>query len=119
MKKYEIRIVIEVENDVRRDQIQVLDHDVCDGLEVLLTHPNNTEEFKLKSYALIDVIELQGTTNEDIQEVAKRMGLLKLSESQLNWVRLSYQDAQRQDPTASWNLVVEDLLYMLKNNFEG
>ena len=119
MKKYEIRIVIEVDDDVRQDQIYIRDHDVCDGFEVLINHPNNTSEFKLKNFTLIDVKKLIGVAREDIQSVAKRLGIPELNESQLIWVMLSYEDAQRQDPTATWNLIVEDLLYMLKTNFEG
>ena len=115
--KYELTIVIEVKDDFNPAHINVLDHDVCDGLEVLLDH--ESDDFKLISFDLVGVKKLEGITNEDIQEIAKRLDMLELSESQLNWVRLSYEDAQRQDPTATWNLIVEDLLYQLKNNFEG
>lgn len=47
-------------------------------------------------------------TKEDIIEVAKSLGIT-LTETELNWVLLCYEDAQRQDPSGTWNLVVEDL----------
>jgi hypothetical protein len=119
MKKYQLTIIVEVDDCINPSQIGLLDHDVCDGFEVLLNHQNNTEEFHMKSYKLTDLKRLGDVSKEDIQEVAKRLDMLELSESQLNWVILSYEDAQRQDPTATWNLIVEDLLYMLKTNFEG
>jgi hypothetical protein len=119
MKKYELTIVVEVDDCINSNQIELFDHDVCDGFEVLLNHPNKTEEFHMKSFNLVGVKKLMGTTEGDIQEMAKKMDMLELSESQLKWVILSYEDAQRQDPTATWDLVVEDLLYMLKTNFQG
>jgi len=47
-------------------------------------------------------------TKEDIIEVAKSLGIT-LTETELNWALLCYEDAQRQDPSGTWNLVVEDL----------
>jgi hypothetical protein len=110
--KYELTIVIEVKDDFNPAHLNILDHDVCDGFEVLLDH--ESDDFKLISFGLVDVKKLNGTANEDIQDVAKRLNMLQLSESQLNWVRLSYEDAKRQDPTATWDLIVEDLLYQLQ-----
>lgn len=36
-----------------------------------------------------------------------------LTDEEILWVILSYEDAQRQDPTGTWNLVVEDLIYQI------
>jgi hypothetical protein len=116
MKKYELTIVIEVKDDFNIAHLNLLDHDVCDGFEVLLDH--ESDDFKLISFGLIDTKELKGITRADVQEMAKTF-LPEITDSQLEWVILSYEDAQRQDPTATWNLIVEDLLYQLKNNFEG
>jgi hypothetical protein len=118
MKKYEVTIVLSVDDDVRADQIGLFDHDVCDGLELILMTPDNTSEFKLQEFRLAAVKEINGVTKEDILDVAKKLEL-ELTESQIAWALLSYEDAQRQDPTATWNLIVEDLLYMIKTNFEG
>jgi hypothetical protein len=114
--KYELTITIEVKDDFNPDHINLLQHDVCDGLEVLLDH--ESDDFKLISFGLVGVKKLTPTTREDILDVARRLEM-ELTESQIAWVILSYEDAQRQDPTATWNLIVEDLLYQLKNNFEG
>ena len=51
-------------------------------------------------------------TKDDIDAVAEDFGLL-LSPEQNNWVLKCYEDAQRQDPTANWRLVVEDLIHQL------
>jgi hypothetical protein len=115
MKKYELVIVVTVKDDVKPSDFSLYDHDVCDGFEVLLPL---TDDFKIAGFELKDVKELKPTTKEDVLEVAKSLDMLELSESQINWVILSYEDAQRQDPTATFNLIVEDLLYQLKNNFE-
>lgn len=49
-------------------------------------------------------------TKEDIIEVANSVGIT-LTESEINWALSCYEDAQRQDPSGTWNLVVEDLCY--------
>jgi hypothetical protein len=49
-------------------------------------------------------------TTKDIIDVADLIGVT-LTEDEINWVLLSYEDAQRQDPSGTWNLVVEDLIY--------
>jgi hypothetical protein len=49
-------------------------------------------------------------TKEDIVDVANSIGIT-LTEKELDWALLCYEDAQRQDPSGTWNLVVEDLVY--------
>lgn len=49
-------------------------------------------------------------TKEDIKDVAKSINV-ELTDSELQWALLCYEDAQRQDPTGTWNLVVEDLIH--------
>lgn len=49
-------------------------------------------------------------TEGDILDVAKSINV-ELTKDELNWVKLCYEDAQRQDPSGTWNLVVEDLIY--------
>jgi hypothetical protein len=49
-------------------------------------------------------------TREDVISVATSVGIT-LTEDEIKWVLLCYEDAQRQDPSGTWNLVVEDLAY--------
>jgi hypothetical protein len=49
-------------------------------------------------------------TREDVIQVADSVGIT-LTEAEINWVLLCYEDAQRQDPSGTWNLVVEDLAH--------
>jgi hypothetical protein len=46
----------------------------------------------------------------DIFDVATSVGIT-LTEAEMDWVLLSYEDAQRQDPSGTWDLVVEDLCH--------
>jgi len=46
---------------------------------------------------------------DDIIAVAASINV-SLTESELDWVLLCYEDAQRQDPSGTWHLVVEDLI---------
>jgi hypothetical protein len=46
----------------------------------------------------------------DIFDIAKSVGII-LTDIEIDWVLLSYEDAQRQDPSGTWNLVVEDLCH--------
>jgi len=46
---------------------------------------------------------------DDIIAVAASINV-SLTESELDWVLLCYEDAQRQDPSGTWNLIVEDLI---------
>jgi hypothetical protein len=48
-------------------------------------------------------------TREDIKQVAKELNQT-LTDVEIEWVKLCYEDAQRQDPSATWNLVVDDLI---------
>jgi hypothetical protein len=57
-------------------------------------------------------------TKEDIVGVAERISQT-LTEKEIDWILLCYEDAQRQDPSGTWDLVVEDLIYQIpriKNN---
>jgi hypothetical protein len=49
---------------------------------------------------------------EDIIQVAKDIKQT-LTDVEIEWVKLCYEDAQRQDPNGTWNLVVEDLIYQI------
>jgi hypothetical protein len=51
-------------------------------------------------------------TEGDVINVADRIHQT-LTEKEINWVLLCYEDAQRQDPTGTWNLIVEDLIYQI------
>lgn len=58
----------------------------------------------MKTYQLIE---------EDVIDIANTIGKT-LTEKEIEWVLLCYEDSQRQDPTATWNLIVEDLIYQLE-----
>jgi len=60
----------------------------------------------MKTYKLIE---------EDVIDIAKTIGKV-LTEKEVEWVLLCYEDFQRQDPTATWNLIVEDLIYSITKN---
>ena len=62
----------------------------------------------MKTYKLIE---------EDVIDVAKSLNM-RLTPAQIDWVIDCYEDSQRQDPTATWDLIVEDLLQQFKNNFQ-
>ena len=47
---------------------------------------------------------------EDVLDVAKRLDI-KVNEKIILWVIMNYGDFQDDDPTATWNLVVEQMLY--------
>jgi hypothetical protein len=53
-------------------------------------------------------------SKEDIVDVSNSVGIT-LTDKELEWVLLCYEDAQRQDPSGTWNLVVEDLAYQAVN----
>jgi hypothetical protein len=53
-------------------------------------------------------------TKEDIVGVAERISQT-LTEKEIDWVLLCYGDAQREDPSGTWDLVVEDLVYQAIN----
>jgi hypothetical protein len=48
-------------------------------------------------------------SNTDIFDVATSIGVT-LTDTEIYWVKMCYEDAQRQDPTGNWSLVVEDLV---------
>lgn len=47
---------------------------------------------------------------EDVLAVAESLGIT-LTETEVEWTLDCYEDAQRQDPTGTWDLVIEDLIY--------
>lgn len=47
----------------------------------------------------------------DIKDVAKRLNFPEPNEMQLDEIILRYPISQEEDPTGSWNLIVEQLLY--------
>jgi len=52
-------------------------------------------------------------TKEDITNVAKSVNV-ELTDSEIKWVLNSYTEAQEQDPTGTWNLVIENLIHQVK-----
>jgi|WetSurSiteA1Bulk_404760.scaffolds.fasta_scaffold266718_2 hypothetical protein len=55
-------------------------------------------------------------TEQDVYDVADRIHARALTDEEVEWILFCYEDAQRQDPTGSWNLVVENLIYTIINN---
>jgi hypothetical protein len=47
---------------------------------------------------------------EDVLQVSKRLDI-KVNEKIISWVLENYESFQDNDPTATWNLVVEQMLY--------
>ncbi len=47
---------------------------------------------------------------EDVQQVANDLNI-KVNEKIILWIIMNYGEYQDNDPTASWNLVVEQMLY--------
>ena len=47
---------------------------------------------------------------EDVLQVSKRLDI-KVNEKIISWVLENYEDFQNDDPTSTWNLVVESMLY--------
>jgi hypothetical protein len=47
---------------------------------------------------------------EDVLRVSKRLDI-KVNEKIISWVLENYEDFQNDDPTSTWNLVVESMLY--------
>jgi len=47
---------------------------------------------------------------EDVLRVSKRLDI-KVNEKTIKWVLENYESFQDNDPTATWNLVVEQMLY--------
>jgi Ca2+-binding EF-hand superfamily protein len=49
---------------------------------------------------------------EDIKRIAKSIGK-SLTDEQVNQILEEYPNWEKQDPTATWNLIVEDLVYFV------
>jgi hypothetical protein len=49
-------------------------------------------------------------TKEDIKDVAESINV-ELTDAEINWALSQYDDAQKQDPSGNWDLVVEDLIH--------
>jgi hypothetical protein len=47
---------------------------------------------------------------EDVLQVSKRLDI-KVNEKIISWVLENYESFQNDDPTSTWNLVVESMLY--------
>jgi hypothetical protein len=47
---------------------------------------------------------------EDVLQVSKKLDI-KVNEKIISWVLENYEDFQNDDPTSTWNLVVESMLY--------
>ncbi len=47
---------------------------------------------------------------EDVLQVSKRLDI-KVNEKIISWVLENYESYQSDDPTSTWNLVVESMLY--------
>jgi hypothetical protein len=54
---------------------------------------------------------------EDVLDVAKRLDI-KVNEKIILWVLENYEEYQNDDPTATWNLVVEQMLYDIPDELE-
>lgn len=49
-------------------------------------------------------------TKEDVKDIARSINV-ELTETELLWIRACYKGEQNNDPTATWDLVVETLIY--------
>lgn len=56
-------------------------------------------------------------TRLDIIEVANRLGF-ELTEAEIDEVRSIYPAEEDNDPTATWDLIVENCIYIVINNRE-
>lgn len=52
-------------------------------------------------------------SKEDVLVVAKDLKI-KLSEKQIEDILNEYPEAQENDPTATWDLIIEDLIYQIQ-----
>lgn len=101
------QIIDAVIEDLKKNSFPYGDYTVLD--ELLNFVP---EENLIKSLPeeLWKVFETGKISKEDIVNVATSVGIT-LTEAEIEWVILCYEDAQRQDPSGTWNLVVEDLCH--------
>lgn len=51
---------------------------------------------------------------EDVQQVAYSIKI-NLTEEQIQYVLDNYESAQEEDPSGTWDLVVENLIYNITN----
>jgi hypothetical protein len=54
---------------------------------------------------------------EDVLQVSKRLDI-KVNEKIISWVLDNYEEYQSDDPAATWNLVVEQMLYDIPDEFK-
>ena len=54
-------------------------------------------------------------TKEDILAVATQLKC-ELTEKEIVWALLNYESYEREDPGATWNLIVEQIISDLKSN---
>jgi hypothetical protein len=87
---------------------------ICKGL-VRIGGGNKslTEQFDIfiNGMCHFALIEHTSIKEADILEVASKIGKASLSEMQIDEVILRYPFFQKEDPSGTWNLVVEQLLY--------
>lgn len=57
-------------------------------------------------------------TEQDIYDVADRIHSRALTDEEVEWILFCYEDAQRQDPTGTWDLVIEDLIQFILDKDE-
>lgn len=59
-------------------------------------------------------METPKITPEDVKNVAKGINQ-ELTDEEIKQVIEGYASAEDQDPTATWNLIVEELIYQIKS----
>jgi len=59
-------------------------------------------------------METPKITPEDVKSVAKGINQ-EVTDEEIKQIIEEYPAAEDQDPTATWNLIVEDLIYQIKS----
>lgn len=59
-------------------------------------------------------METPSITPEDIKNVAKRIKQ-EVTDEEIEKIIEEYPAAEEQDPTATWDLIVEELIYQIKS----
>ena len=90
--------------------VQSFDDDIYFNGDVV----NNTESEDGLSVEYYTEKNECGIEASDVYQVANDINI-KLTEDEVNEVLLSYPSEQAEDPTATWNLVVEKIIYDIKN----
>jgi len=72
---------------------------------------------KKKELTKLEIAEKKskGLVKDDVLRVAKDLKMKKPNDEEVIRILTAYPSAQEDDPTGTWNLVIEDLLYNLKD----